>query len=203
MVLVDSTWEDARMGCPDGTQCKVRLLNNRPIPPPKDTVTQADKLSSERRKFLEENFINPAGSPKITAPFNKLLTSLQEARLWAVTRAEHWEGGGNEYLADEFAYLYEQRRTNPNPLGNSPLIVLTRGRSGYPTEVASTMEPERQLGQKQLTELSTNSRQIIATNSGHRIQFDDPELVACAIREVTEAARRKVDLAKNTSCMAN
>ena len=48
--------------------------------------------------------------------------------------------------------------------------------------------------QLDLLKLSRNSKQIIATTSGHHIQLDDPELVIDAIREVVEAVRRRAKL---------
>jgi pimeloyl-ACP methyl ester carboxylesterase len=43
--------------------------------------------------------------------------------------------------------------------------------------------------QADLTQASQNSKQIIAQGSGHNIQYDDPELVIDAIRQVMEAVR--------------
>ena len=45
--------------------------------------------------------------------------------------------------------------------------------------------------QKDLTTLSSNSWQIFADESSHFIQFDQPELVIDAIRQVVEATRQK------------
>jgi pimeloyl-ACP methyl ester carboxylesterase len=74
-------------------------------------------------------------------------------------------------------------------LGNIPLIVLTRGISDKPA--SDPAEQRRDKEQKWLLELSTNSKQIIAHNSGHHIQLDEPELVADAIRQVVELVRKK------------
>ncbi len=78
--------------------------------------------------------------------------------------------------------------------------MLTRGISGYPSNVAQTLDPERQAQQKQLTTLSLNSQQIIATSSGHHIQLDDPDLVSCAIQEVVQAAKRNRALLNPVHC---
>jgi pimeloyl-ACP methyl ester carboxylesterase len=41
-----------------------------------------------------------------------------------------------------------------------------------------------------LTRLSSESRHIVATNSGHWVQFDEPDLVVAAVRDMVERVRR-------------
>jgi pimeloyl-ACP methyl ester carboxylesterase len=41
-----------------------------------------------------------------------------------------------------------------------------------------------------LTRLSSDSRHIVATNSGHWVQFDEPDLVVAAVRDIVERVRR-------------
>ena len=41
-----------------------------------------------------------------------------------------------------------------------------------------------------LAALSRKSEQVIATNSGHHIQLDEPDLVIAAIRRVVAAAHK-------------
>ena len=45
--------------------------------------------------------------------------------------------------------------------------------------------------QADLTKLSTNSRQIFADQSSHFINFDQPELVVGAVREIIERLPQK------------
>jgi pimeloyl-ACP methyl ester carboxylesterase len=61
-----------------------------------------------------------------------------------------------------------------------PLIVISSG-----DRSAETIESHRQL-----TRLSPQSRHIVATGSGHWIQFDARDLVVGAVRDVVEQARR-------------
>jgi pimeloyl-ACP methyl ester carboxylesterase len=42
-----------------------------------------------------------------------------------------------------------------------------------------------------LARMSSHGRHVIAANSRHWIQFDEPELVVTTIEEVVEAARRR------------
>jgi hypothetical protein len=78
-------------------------------------------------------------------------------------------------------------------LGNLPLIVLS---SGYGEAIQSLSEAENQhiweemqTEQSELAALSSASKQIIAGESGHYIQLDQPDLVISAIREVVQATQ--------------
>ena len=79
-------------------------------------------------------------------------------------------------------------------LGALPLAVLTAGRPPDGPACVPQAYIERSYAiwfelQAQLPKLSTNSVQIMATKSGHYIQFDEPELVIDAIGRVVAAAR--------------
>ena len=65
-------------------------------------------------------------------------------------------------------------------LGKRPLVVLTRGLG------AGT---RWQAAQKELANLSTNAKQVIATRSGHFIQTAQPDLVVSWIRRVLDSVR--------------
>jgi pimeloyl-ACP methyl ester carboxylesterase len=78
-----------------------------------------------------------------------------------------------------------------SPLRPMPLVVLAHGRPepsppGWPGE-----EVERlwQQLQRELAQLVPGGRLVIATQSGHNIQDDQPELVLDAIRDVVRAVR--------------
>jgi pimeloyl-ACP methyl ester carboxylesterase len=79
-------------------------------------------------------------------------------------------------------------------LGDIPLIVLTRdpnwpGDPGTPVELQPVLEGVWQQLQRDLLILSKNSRQIVAVDSGHAIQFDNPQLVIDSIFEVMSQTR--------------
>ena len=73
------------------------------------------------------------------------------------------------------------------PLGDMPLIVLTRGKNA---------DEGHQKPQADLVRLSRNSKQIVARKSGHHIQLDEPELVTDAIRQIVDATRRRAKLTR-------
>jgi pimeloyl-ACP methyl ester carboxylesterase len=79
-----------------------------------------------------------------------------------------------------------------SPLRPMPLGVLSHGIPfaapfpGWPTE---TMEGIMLALQDDLAQLVPNARHVIATESGHNIHQDQPELVIEAIRQVVEGVR--------------
>ena len=88
--------------------------------------------------------------------------------------------------------LAEVRAANVN-LGDIPLIVLSRG---YWDPIPGFSDAENQQAwqmwqemQVKLLSLSTDSRQIIATESEHHIQLQQPELVIDAIFDVIKFTR--------------
>jgi pimeloyl-ACP methyl ester carboxylesterase len=97
---------------------------------------------------------------------------------------------------DETTSLEEsakERRAATVSLGDKPLMVLSAG-ARDPLPGASQEQSDRfneawTKSQVDLTRLSRNSEHIIAEDSAHNIQDDDPELVIDAIRQVMKAVR--------------
>lgn len=80
------------------------------------------------------------------------------------------------------------------PLRQMPVIVLTHGLGfGFPDEYpAAEIESIWRTAQERLAVLVPGTRLIVATESGHYIQIDQPDLVVGAIRAVVEAVRDPV-----------
>lgn len=74
------------------------------------------------------------------------------------------------------------------PLPELPLIVLMHGKEGA---VPAFAEKHWSDWQRDLASRSPQGKLIIAEQSGHAIQNDQPDLVVAAIREVVEQARRQ------------
>ena len=97
--------------------------------------------------------------------------------------------------ADE-TYLQQHRRS----FGARPIRVLTSGNHGVghletkPADTPEHMkyEQETTLAQARWLGLSSNAKQIFARRSSEYIQFDEPETVITAIREVYEYSKRPV-----------
>jgi pimeloyl-ACP methyl ester carboxylesterase len=77
-----------------------------------------------------------------------------------------------------------------SPLRPMPLVVLAHGHPDDPPPPYVEFEEPfwRQL-QRELAQLVPGGRLVIATQSGHNIQDDQPELVLDAIRDVVQAVR--------------
>ncbi len=80
-------------------------------------------------------------------------------------------------------------------LGDIPLVVITSGKldspmalPGYPVDQMNQIHRELQ---NELAGLSVNSTHVIAKESGHYIQFDQPELLVSAIRQMVEMIREQ------------
>ena len=93
-----------------------------------------------------------------------------------------------EQTASDEIYLQQHRRS----FGSRPIRVLTSGNHGVghlerkPPDTPEHLkyEQETTLAQARWLELSSNAKQIFARNSSEYIQFDEPETVINAIREV-------------------
>jgi pimeloyl-ACP methyl ester carboxylesterase len=117
--------------------------------------------------------------------------------LWpqAVEQFTQAVAGGFLEPLDLEATASEVRDTRENqPLQPMPLIVLTHTQ---PPDAATllpglSVEASERLWREQQADLTTllpNSRQILAQQSGHYIQRDQPDLVIDAIADVIEAVR--------------
>lgn len=81
-----------------------------------------------------------------------------------------------------------------HPLRPMPLVVLSHGQPfgvaesalGFPPAV---LEQAWARAQQELATLVPNARQVIAQQSGHYIQLQQPDLVIAAVRQVVEAVR--------------
>jgi hypothetical protein len=102
--------------------------------------------------------------------------------VWSVPLAsEHIAAGVNLFEHEELAALRAERMKSKYPLGDKPLIVLTRG---IPDEDSKDIEEEHRRDHTAIATLSRNGNLVIASRSGRHVQLDEPELVADAIREV-------------------
>jgi pimeloyl-ACP methyl ester carboxylesterase len=99
-----------------------------------------------------------------------------------------------EQMAADETYLQQHRRS----FGSRPIRVLTSGNHGVghlerkPPDTPEHVkyEQETTLAQARWLTLSSNSKQIFTRNSSEYIQFDEPETVISAIRDVYDQAKR-------------
>jgi hypothetical protein len=81
--------------------------------------------------------------------------------------------------------LDTQSEQGPASLGELPLIVITQGKIDYPPEEKKIRDDMQQ----ELVGLSSNAKHIVAAESGHGVQYDQPELLVAAVRELVEQVR--------------
>jgi pimeloyl-ACP methyl ester carboxylesterase len=99
-----------------------------------------------------------------------------------------------EQTPSDEAYLQQHRRS----FGSRPVRVLTSGNHGVghlerkPPDTPEHLkyEQETTLAQARWLELSSNAKQVFARHSSEYIQFDEPDTVINAIREVYDQTRR-------------
>ncbi len=85
-------------------------------------------------------------------------------------------------MADHLAALEEMAAivADVSRLPEVPLVVISSGD-----------QPDETLARhRQLTRLSSRGRHVVAARSGHWVQFDEPDVVVAAIRDVVDAVRR-------------
>ena len=67
--------------------------------------------------------------------------------------------------------------------GDLPLTIVSRGKMATPPTELDLAHRE---GQEALQSLSTNSRLIVAENSGHAVSLDEPQVVVKAVRDILD-----------------
>lgn len=200
MVLVDATHEDTTL-LYQGKLVRVRDgANGRPVPAPQTMQSSPPKPPTKEDigqfQFNQQTF----GPPKIEPPFDKVPRSAQAMRLWFLSQPPR-AAAGDDLWAEELQLMYVGRAKTPYQLGNMPLVVLLpKLEYGDPPPGISIDEWKRVNDEKRqqkigFTNLSHNSKLIIARKSGHHLQLEQPQIVTDAIRLVVGAVRRRTRLA--------
>lgn len=175
MVLIDSSHEQQanRLPANDGDDAFQTFLNFCRFLQPLGLIRAMGSLET----FIDQVGIEGEGKQSWLANLNQ--SSSCSSIYWEMQSF-------NEEVKDELP---------PKSLGDLPLIVLSQGiepeaipEAGISKEQAIE---ERQIWnelQLELTGLSTNGRRFLAMDSGHVIQFDQPELV---IEKISQLALRQ------------
>lgn len=122
----------------------------------------------------------PTPHPSMPAAVNKLVR--EQMSRWRTRRT----------LAHEFLGFRDSARElrDSQKLAQIPVIVLSRGKRVWPTDARG--DQLEHLWMEMQTELageSPYSAHIVASNSGHQIHLDQPDLVAYAIAVLTDIHR--------------
>ena len=158
-------------------------------------VTIASLSAEQLRSTMRPGPVRiPARSPQTGAPFDRLPPDLYarrialDRRLIAATPSSisyeaNAEGAEAERAA--LARLHEISVTQDRPLGDRPLVVLTRG-------VDSSQEQKDV--HASLGRLTTNFRHSVVAGAGHEIHLFQPIAVIQAIQDAIAAAKGKTRL---------
>lgn len=119
----------------------------------------------------------------------KLPDEAKRLRMWALGTIKHIAAYVNPFEAEELARMIADIQGREYPFGDLPLTVISAGRKQYDEQ---WLEDEHTTTQAALAKLSRAGKQIVATESGHHVHIDQPQLVIDAIRDVLAAARSTV-----------
>ncbi len=156
----------------------------------------------------------PEGGPDDTLRIAKYLAPLGLVRLSGMVKGQIERAPVPDELKPQLIAIYHQSHIieamfneseaftldiqasqPPDSLGNLPLTVLTPGKLVETTRPGVTLEYLREKRrvwnelQLELTELSARGKQIIATESGHGIHSDQPELLIASVNELVQLVR--------------
>jgi pimeloyl-ACP methyl ester carboxylesterase len=159
-------------------ECRNAIAEHKPLPALGPGPGQSQKSCAQQ---FFRGLPEVAWSPELNA-------KLMEIAQTKIAMYDAYASEMEQMTQDE-AYLQQ----HPRSFGSRPIRVLTSGNHGVPTDAPDRVKYEHEITQAQarwLT-LSSNSKQIFAHNSSEYIQFDDPETVIGAIREVYDRARQR------------
>ncbi|WP_223033564.1 alpha/beta hydrolase [Hanstruepera marina] len=117
----------------------------------------------------------------------QLFNWIYNERPWTYVKGE-----GKTYEAEIFQEMFQNKEKYL--LENIPLIVISAGQKKI-KEGDSNWSSEQLLNhskslQKDLLNLSSNSKQIIAAHSGHHVHIDEPEVVSKAIKDLIDSSKQ-------------
>lgn len=187
MVFVDAAHEGLRV--PVGPKKTLRLgedAKGAPIPEPHESLDASTNKSTIRAEDL------PAELKNLDRMFKVLPEAEQKMQIWAQQQPGVYDAQQSETQWSGEYFRKWLACTQADTLGDIPVVVLSRAEGGYSDAdldiPSSQFEQERKEGQRKLTQLSRNSRQIVV-RSGHNMNLEAPDTVASTIRQVVTAVR--------------
>lgn len=133
------------------------------------------------------NFLNSIGIARIISTNHQYSNTLFNEKFNIIARSFGYKSFPTVFEEYHCVEKLAAEADKINSFGNIPLYILTgtnekMNLENMPKKFFNTKLEQ----QKSLLKLSTNSKQIMAKNSGHFIQFDEPDLVIEAIRQLVE-----------------
>jgi hypothetical protein len=191
MVLVDSGHESGVASLIDGKMVRlVETATGKPIPAVKTSDPLRESDIPPRIRSQIEAAARQLGPHANDPPRDKLPADAQRMRTWSLSQLKHYAANDNPFEGEELAALLAERKKKEHPLGDLPLIVLSRRVPEHKGTKGQAVEDEHTRNQATLVGLSRIGKQVIAEHSAHHIQIDEPELVVTSTRNVIAATRK-------------
>ena len=199
LVLVDPTHEDTTLMY-QGKLVRIRDAAKGLAVPPAQTIRSSPPKPPTSEDIGQFNFNQKMfGAPRIEPPFDKLPAQTRTMRLWFLSQPPR-AAAGPDLWAEELQAMYAARSQTPHQLGDMPLVVLLANPvygnppHGISAEDWKRVNEEKRQQKVELTNLSRNSKLIVAEKSGHHIQLDEPQVVTDAVRLAVDAVRHRARL---------
>jgi len=191
MVLVEAGADNPWRMLPDGKLARsADLVKGAPIPSVKVSgPLRVSDIPPDALSQMKAGAQKLAQSPN-EPPRDKLPPDAQRMRAWALAQVGHVAAAVNPFENEELAGLRAERAKSEHPLGDMPLIVLTRGKSEDEGPDGKDLEAEHRRDHAAMAAMSRNGKLIIAEHSGHHVQIEEPELVIKAIRDTLAGTRK-------------
>jgi pimeloyl-ACP methyl ester carboxylesterase len=192
MVLVDGGFDNPWRMVNGKLVRAEELATSKPIPAVKTagplTENEIPADAMKQMKAGAASLVPGANAP----PRDKLPSDAQRMRTWVLSRWQHLAAHVNPYEAEELAFLRTERVNGDHPLGDIPLVVITRGvpdEDGPGGRVAELERRKKEHAELAKT-LSRNGRQVVAEGSGHHVHIEEPGVVVTAVRDVIAGIRK-------------
>ena len=159
---------------------RMRLTAKKSLPPViKTQLTAPKKISSfQPKKDFGDMLVKFSDKDK------ELFNWIYNERPWTYVK-----GQSSTYEAEIFQKMFQNKEEYN--LGSIPLVVISGGqkdlKEGDDNWSGEQLFNHSKSLQKDLLNLSSNSKHIIATHSGHHIHIDEPEVLSQAIKELIDS----------------
>src|SRR5262249_49395044 len=154
MVLVEAGADDPWRMMPDGKLVRLSTLTSgQPIPPVKTSgPLRYEDIPAQAQAQIRSGLAEARATPN-EPPRNLLPVEAQQMRSWALGRFGHVVAAVNPVEAEELAVLRAQSKEE-QPLGDLPLIVITRGLPEEPGPGGAQRETEHRQDHATIAALS-------------------------------------------------
>lgn len=185
LVLVDASDWNSLQNINGRTAAMQVFSKNRRVPDARSHFEKSDALSPQAITAIQDFVKQYDMVPRIEPPYDKLPNKVQHWRLWALAQPSHWAATQNDFFGEEAQLLAQWAGASDSPLGDIPLVVLSRKTPENPNEI----DKDHEVHQRELARLSRRSKLVFVPDSGHHIQLDQPAAVISATAEMAAEIR--------------